>query len=240
MLRILLTLLSGVVFVCLLIGSSVSAQSTSGPEVVLFPFDDYGLPFNKGLLLNLVPGRKTTADRGAGSDPEHPGRPVLLPGNPGDPDHPRLYYYGTVLHINDEYRMWYTGYDRNGKRLVCYAVSEDGVKWTKPNLGLVEYNGDTNNNLPTIDGGNSIAGVVCLLLYEPDDPNPDRRFKMIREIDPRQINAAYSPDGLRWTESSNNPIIRGSGLELSGLIRFQGVYYLNGQAGPIPHPIKRV
>jgi hypothetical protein len=29
---------------------------------------------------------------------------------------------------------------------MCYAVSEDGLHWEKPNLGLVEYNGSKENN----------------------------------------------------------------------------------------------
>jgi hypothetical protein len=38
---------------------------------------------------------------------------------------------------------------------------------------------------------------------------------------------AYSPDGLRWTESPNNPV--GPQLEQAGLIKFNGCYYVNGQ-----------
>ena len=86
-----------------------------------------------------------------GADRLHPGNPVLPVGQPGDPDHPRSYYYGTVLHIGDEFRMWYTGHDKDNRRLVCYAVSRDGVEWKKPNLGLGEYNGSRDNNLVLSD-----------------------------------------------------------------------------------------
>ena len=30
---------------------------------------------------------------------------------------------------------------------ICYAYSKDGIHWEKPNLGLVEYNGNKNNNI---------------------------------------------------------------------------------------------
>ena len=43
---------------------------------------------------------------------------------------------------------------------------------------------------------------------------------------------AYSPDGLRWTESPTNP--KGPALEQSGLIKFNGCYYVNGQDGYLP------
>src|SRR4051794_40790708 len=50
------------------------------PEMVLFPFDDYSLPFNNGLLLTLAHSKKSND------------QPVLLPGQPGEPDNPRVYY----------------------------------------------------------------------------------------------------------------------------------------------------
>lgn len=46
--------------------------------------------------------------------------------------------------------MWYEAYDHNyrsdGDGYLCYSRSSDGVKWEKPNMGLVEYGGNTNNN----------------------------------------------------------------------------------------------
>ena len=80
-------------------------------EIVLFPFDDYNLPLNKGLLLNLAAG--STHKR---QDPRLTDRPVLPIGQPGDPDHPRAYFCGTILKIGDEYRLWYTGFDKDRRR----------------------------------------------------------------------------------------------------------------------------
>ena len=227
--------------VAVFIGFALCLQPSAGAgkETVLFPFDDYSVPFSKGLLLELVPGKKSAVNTGHGTDPLHPSKPVVPPGKPGDPDHPRVYYYGTVLKIDGEYRMWYSGWDKDRKRQVLYAVSRDGVRWDKPDLGLVEYNGNRRNNLVLSNGEGPMQGVFVLVLHEPDDPDPGRRFKMVREEHPRAIMAAYSPDGLSWTDSPNNPIIKGSGMETGGLIRFNGFYYLNGQGGPIPHPVPK-
>jgi hypothetical protein len=215
---------------------SLQLHGSNHQEVVLFPFDDYSIPFSKGLLLNLVTAKKSRR-YGTGVDSQHPNKPVLSPGRPGDPDHPRLYYFGTVLRIGDEFRMWYTGWDKEQKRQVLYATSRDGVRWERPQLGLVEYNGSRQNNLVLLDGKGPMKGAFCLVLHEPDDPDPNRRFKMIREEHPRAIMAAFSPDGLRWTDSPHNPILKGSGLEPGGLTRFKGFYYLNGQGGAVPHPV---
>jgi hypothetical protein len=74
---------------------------------------------------------------------------------------------------------------------------------------------------------------ACVVLYEPEDPDPSRRFKMVYEISPYQINAAFSPDGLHWKDSPHNPILKHNAIEPGGLAKFDGCYYLNGQGGNI-------
>jgi hypothetical protein len=205
------------------LGAAPTAQTVaSDREIVLFPFDDYSLPFNKGLVLTLLPGAKS--------------KPVLTPGGPGDPDERRIYFSGTVLEIDGEYHMWYSGFSREGLRQVCYAVSKDGSKWERPDLGLVEFNGDKQNNLTAINGYEPMEGMICLVLYEPEDPKPDRRFKMVRELSPENsVKVAFSADGLRWISGANDEFVVKT--EPSGLINRDGVYYLNGHGRPAPHPI---
>ena len=55
----------------------------------------------------------------------------------------RLAFYTTVLKDDDTYRMYYRG-SLMGQRPhpTCYAESRDGIHWTKPDLGLVEINGN--------------------------------------------------------------------------------------------------
>ncbi|MSU65222.1 MAG: hypothetical protein EXS38_03775 [Opitutus sp.] len=215
---------------------SATAVPVAAPEMVLFPFDDQSLPFSKGLVLSLVAGRKS-----ATSDPAHPNKPVLAIGNPGDPDHPRVYFYGTVLPIDGGYRMWYTGYDKKGERQVCYAVSKDGLVWEKPKLGLVDYNGSKENNLVAFNGAEPLKGLCALVIHEPEDPNPARRFKMLREIAVPglswRIFAAVSPDGIRWQPVGDGKQINSTQIEPSGFIKFNGVYYLNGHSAAIRHPV---
>lgn len=47
-----------------------------------------------------------------------------------------LMYYGT-----------YTGLEGNRYFALCIGKSDDGIKWYKPNLNIVDYNGDYNNNI---------------------------------------------------------------------------------------------
>ena len=78
-----------------------------------------------------------------------------------------------------------------------YAESSDGIHWTKPSLGQVEFQGSLDNNYVTPDpklkwGENAILNVV----YAPDDEDAKRRFKGMLGLNGRQPIA--SPDGIHW------------------------------------------
>ena len=107
---------------------------------ILFPFDDHSIPLTYGLQFGLVQGQRKGV--------------VIGPGGPGTPDCRKVRYYGTVIRIDDELRMWYFGLgDRDDVNRVCYAVSNDGVNWERPALGLVDYGGSKQNNLVDLPVG---------------------------------------------------------------------------------------
>ncbi|MAE59909.1 MAG: hypothetical protein CMJ49_00980 [Planctomycetaceae bacterium] len=81
---------------------------------------------------------------------------------------------------------------------ICYAESDDGLNWTKPQLGLVEFNGSAANNIVL----RSACGAGILI--EPHDPQPDRRYKMMyggEWTGDYQSNSTvrFSGDGLNWS-----------------------------------------
>lgn len=52
--------------------------------------------------------------------------------------------YSTVIHDGDLFRMYYRGIsqpgpDGNENERTCYAESHDGIHWTKPDLGIFEF-----------------------------------------------------------------------------------------------------
>ncbi len=189
-------------------------------EAVLFPFDDHSIPFSAGLRLQLVPGKS----------PYNMNPIVLGRGEPGEPDDGKVTFYGTVLELEGELRMWYqakSSQDRSGRRL-CYAVSHDGENWEKPQLGLVEFNGGRDNNIVDLFGGQAVL-TSCPILHDPDDPDPQRRFKMCIEcsIYGNKLAVAYSADGLRWTESPNNPVAPAQ--ETGSVVKVGDCYYVVSQ-----------
>lgn len=214
--------------------SAAAGTVTGSPqEMVLFPFDDVSLPYQRGLILTLQSGHKSVV-----TDPQHLNKPVLSLGAPGSPDDRRIYFYGTVLFLEGEYRMWYDAFDKEGHRQICYAVSKDGVKWERPKLGLVEYHGNKDNNLVAIDDGQPVRGMCALVVHDPEDPDPARRYKMVREIDPSLVLASVSADGLTWKSvAGNKDIILANNLEPSGFIKHNGAFYLNGHGGSVPYPL---
>ena len=84
-----------------------------------------------------------------------------------------------------------------------YAESEDGLHWRKPALRQREVNGSLDNNFVTLDPrlewpANAMENVV----YDPDDPDPSRRFKGFAHCfnrEPRSLGSeAVWPDhGVR-------------------------------------------
>ena len=94
---------------------------------------------------------------------------------------------------HDAYGRKFVENDRGD--LTCYAESTDGLTWTKPNLGLFEFNGNPNNNIVWDLHG------ACVF-RDDDEPDPQRRYKMIgfcRRY--RNIFLLVSPDGIRWDDS---------------------------------------
>ena len=194
-------------------------------EAVLFPYDDRTIPFKYRLQIGLVDGLNP-----------YKGHLIAMKrGGPGTPDSHSVKYYGAVCQVEDELRLWYLGHgDEDGepsRAHVCYATSTDGINWEKPDLGLVEFNGSKHNNIVVFEAEREPGS--CSVLYDPDDPDPQRRFKMVTEMDPYYITALYSGDGLHWKEGPNNPILKHNAVEPTGLIKYNGCYVLNGQGGNV-------
>eukprot|EP00913_Durusdinium_trenchii_P013429 g12610.t1 len=211
--------------------------------ITLFAFDNVSIPFSRNLKLKMR------------SPKRHPANPVLSHGKPGTPDSWAVQFYGSVIREKGRFRMWYVaaGDDRLDPKTprsqpwrVAYAESKDGVHWTKPNLGLVEYNGNRNNNLVLMEP--HIGTLNVKVLFEPDETNPDRRYKMGAHVwfPKNKVRlgtlAPYaSKDGLRWKLlTKSKPVNAEMPLKdtvipplhfepVGGLYKWDGLYYLSGQ-----------
>ena len=122
--------------------------------------------------------------------------------------------YYTIFRDGAKFRMYYRGSHWNTKtkkarhrEVVCYAESKDGIHWTKPNLGLFEFNGSKKNNI-VFDG----IGTHCFVAFKDNNPNclPEARYKGIARGRPTGKKGLYvfqSPDGIHWKLIQNKPVI---------------------------------
>ena len=212
--------------------------------MTLFAFDNVSIPFTRSLQLELHKPEK------------YAGNPVVARGPRSEPDHWGVQFYGSIIRVEGKFRMWYAALDgARGEQAeqnpafwrVAYAESSDGVHWVKPKLGLVEYNGSRDNNLCLVE---PVMGPINLkVLYEPDDPDPSRRYKMIGHIYWLKGKTRHgtlvpfaSPDGLRWKSLvpatpvnaemlANQLVLPPMHFEpAGGLFKWDGMYYSSGQS----------
>jgi len=90
----------------------------------------------------------------------------------------------TLIYEDGRYRAWgICSSDRLNTRK-CYFESTDGLHWIKPNLGIVEFEGSTDNNLldvrfpPFSTGGPSYKESGFSVFIDPNAP-PEERYKTI-------------------------------------------------------------
>jgi len=99
----------------------------------------------------------------------------------------------------------------NREMAICYATSKDEITWVKPELGLVEFEGNKANNIlwrgsgtPSKDekelwGGPHGSGIFKDLR----EPDPNRRYKAF--LKHGILSVAFSPDGIHWDPAITCP-----------------------------------
>lgn len=140
---------------------------------------------------------------------KHPGNPLLRSDEPWE--NSTNNYYPNVAWDADSrlWKLWYKDVLADKDAIarmdgpatihdvgwyLLHATSPDGVRWTKPRIGLHAFAGDTANNIVARDCPN--VGVFL----DPHDPDPGRRYKMVFDRGLGKIFARFSADGVRWGE----------------------------------------
>ena len=102
-----------------------------------------------------------------------------------------------MLEDNDRIHLYYDVADSSGVFGVAYAVSTDnGRSWSKPALGIVSYNGSTENNLILRDHIGTSA-----FFTKPGSPATQRICLVTLNSDNTQIISLFcSADGVHFSE----------------------------------------
>jgi len=233
---------------------ALPAQPGTEHPIHIFAFDDDTIPYKENLKLTMVSPQK------------YPGNPILSPGPEGSVDAIRAQFYGSVIRVGQKFRMWYSAISDttvagsvSRSARIAYAESSDGIHWVKPVLGLTAFQGNKRNNLvgmpPYLDFSR-IEPLACFVLYEPEEKNSARRYKMAvygryylsdeakKRIPgdnvPSSIYPFFSEDGLnwqlavpqpkgKWFDETEVPFRVKNNFEIGGLYKFDGLYYVAGQ-----------
>ena len=116
--------------------------------------------------------------------------------------------YATVLKDGDTYRAYYRGWPQiAASAVVRVAESRDGIRWTKPRLGLHEVNGTRNNNVILVPGdgdGGVTHNFAPFVDKRPGVPEAER-YKALGGGGAGLI-AYASADGLSWKKMQDRPV----------------------------------
>lgn len=145
-----------------------------------------------------------------------------------------------------KYQLWYQAYagkragDKRLECVVCYAESDDGVNFVKPELELFPFKDHAKTNIVLIGNGGYGDRYCNSVLVDARESNPARKYKMAyydwSMKDGREeagLHVAFSPDGIHWTKLPDAPLYRTSYGGRGQQPRFtdEGPYFETPQTG---------
>jgi len=146
--------------------------------------------------------------------------------------------YQSVFQEGDRVRIYYRGghhpaskayeTDKASWETLCLAESKDGIRWTRPELGIVEFRGSNKNNL-IIDAamvkeiGGSPAHTAVFKDTNPDCPDQERTKIVIVGSKPRGLYLLVSPDGIHFHLKSDKPFVTAGAFDSQNLMFWDSV-----------------
>lgn len=112
--------------------------------------------------------------------------------------------YFTVFRDGEKIRLYYRGGD---EEFTCYAESTDGIHFTRPELGLVEFEGSKKNNI--LFKGPESASFAPFLDRNPNC-KPEEKYKALSYFVMKRTGrmvAMCSPDAIHWRRMQEEPVV---------------------------------
>ena len=145
--------------------------------------------------------------------------------------------YQSVFQDGDRFLIYYRGghhpnskayqASKNSWETLCVAESKDGINWTRPELGIVEFDGSTKNNLildkamvEEIRG--SPAHTAVFKDTNPDCPDSER-YKIVIVGRPRGLYLMVSADGFHFRLKSDKPFATDGAFDSQNLMFWDSV-----------------
>ncbi|MGF0038750.1 LamG-like jellyroll fold domain-containing protein [Victivallis vadensis] len=136
--------------------------------------------------------------------------------------------YTTIFKDGDKYRMYYNGahYTQFGiigtarkqhPEFTCLAESADGLRWSRPELNAVKFNGSKSNNILPLEN----RWTHCFTPFWDSNPAcpPEEQYKAVAfdHGTPKQLFGFTSPDGIHWKLVQPQPIISDGNFDSQNL-----------------------
>ncbi|MBM3858724.1 MAG: hypothetical protein FJ395_03635 [Verrucomicrobia bacterium] len=180
--------------------------ANAAPHTILL-VDDHDILYRSGTVRVLHPAQR------------HPQNPVILQDKPWE-----VAIGWTSIHRDaktGKYQLWYQAYagkragDKRLECVVCYAESEDGVRFVKPEFDFHPFKEFKKTNIVLIGNGGYGDRYCNSVLVDTNEKDPSRRYKMAyydwSVVDGREypgLHVAFSQDGIRWTKHNKGPLNR--------------------------------
>lgn len=118
--------------------------------------------------------------------------------------------YATVIRDGERFLLYYRGLPQAGGdgsplETTCVATSQDGVHWTRPELGLFEVQGTRANNVVLAQAAPVTHNFSPFLDTRPD-AEAAQRFKALGGTERSGLIAYTSPDGIHWSRLQPEPV----------------------------------
>ena len=118
--------------------------------------------------------------------------------------------YCTIIKEDSGYKAYYRGApaagpDGNENEVTCYAESDDGINWTKPDLGIYKIMGSKKNNVILANEA-PFTHNFCPFLDSNPDASPDEKYKALGGIEKSGLFGFTSKDGIHWKKTGSTPL----------------------------------
>lgn len=116
--------------------------------------------------------------------------------------------YVSVMEDEGIYKVWYSTPADGEKMWLCYATSQDGIHWEKPQLNIVP--GKEKSNIIYPDKSNPLRRFFAGSVFKDTNPKcpSQERYKLISCDQETWVFA--SPDGLHFKPLYDHPSFRAS------------------------------
>lgn len=188
---------------------AATAQSASSGSSTLMFIDDHDVLYRSGTIRVLNPAKRQAS------------KAVISQTKPWE-----VAIGWTSVYRDPQtgkYQLWYQAYaghragDKQLECVVCYAESDDGIRFQKPELALFPFKEHARTNIVLIGTGGYGDRYCNSVLVEPNEKDPGRRYKMayydwMREGDREYpgLCAAFSADGIHWNKYPHGPLYKTS------------------------------